>query len=204
MLYALWDLGLKIGHSTPLARRDGPPGQGRPARSAPRCSRRATSGATSALYDEARAPLQGGGAARHRARVHRRQAGRARRAPHADGRQPLRRRAQPQGGQGRPARSPHAVLDRQIRLRRPRVARAGRQRAVHPAPNTAASTAPTISCGRCAATSTSIAGPRRGAADLRRPARDRRADALRRPARASPRSSASCSIISCTRRRSAT
>ena len=46
--------------------------------------------------------------------------------------------------------------------------------------------------------------PRRGAADLRLSARDRGADELCRPARQDRRSSASCAIISCTRRRSAT
>ena len=112
MLYVLWDLGLKVGHSS---------------RSLDEMVRQAMGDLTirTALL-EARyvwgdralsrgcASASGRDHRRQRQRLHQREARRARRAPQADGRQPLCRRAQRQGGQGRPARSPHAVLDRQI------------------------------------------------------------------------------------------
>ena len=98
-----------------------------------------------------------------------------------DGRQPLRRRTQRQGGQGRPARPPHALLDRQIRLRRAIRRRAGRRRAVH------ARGVPPLPPRRQFPVGGALPPPpdrrpRRGPADLRLPARDRRADALHRPA----------------------
>ena len=70
---------------------------------------------------------------RLRPRFRRGQAGRARRAPSAEGRFALCRRAQRQGGQGRPARPAHAVLDRQVPLPRRSGERAGRPRRAHEA-----------------------------------------------------------------------
>ena len=66
------------------------------------------------------------------ARRFRRREAQGARCPRREGRRfALSRRAQRQGRQGRPARSQHAVLDRQIRLPRPRAGGARAGRAVH-------------------------------------------------------------------------
>ncbi len=116
MLYMLWDLGQKVGHAV---------------RSVDECLRMAKADMTVRTATlEARylcrrriAVRQAGRSAsrprsclKERARIHRRQDGRARRAPRADGQYPLCRRAQYQGRQGRAARPQHPVLDRQILL----------------------------------------------------------------------------------------
>ena len=90
---------------------------------------------------------------------------------------PLCRRTQRQGGQGRPARSPHAVLDRQIRLRRPARRRTGRGRAVHHGRIPPVPPRREFPLGG-ALPPAQHHRPRRGPADLRPAARDRRADAL--------------------------
>ena len=64
--------------------------------------------------------------------------------------------------------------------------------------------APSASCGRCAATSTSIAGRAEDRLTFDYQREIASADELCRPARQDRRSSASCTTISCTRRRSAT
>ena len=112
--------------------------------------------ATRSWLTSCSAPLPQAGAGQGTgAGVRRRQAERARRAPRTRGRHALRGRAQRQGGQGRPARPQHALLDRQVpvprRRRRPTWSQPGcstaaRTRALHPRRTT--------SCGRCAATCT--------------------------------------------------
>ena len=121
ILYLLWDLGLKVGHSTrsieELVR----------AAAADHTVRTAILESRYVWGDE-KLCRRGPGAVLEAGRFgqgpHLRQgeARRARRPPPADGRQPLRRRAQHQGGQGRPPRPPHPVLDRQICLSPPSVA----------------------------------------------------------------------------------
>ena len=126
ILYMLWDLGQKVGHAV---------------RSVDECLRMAKSDMTvrtatlearyltgdRALFDQLEQALRGRDHAQDRPRVHRRQDGRARRAPQADGQYALRGRAQRQGRQGRAARPQHAVLDRQVLLPRQDRRRAGRQ-----------------------------------------------------------------------------
>ncbi len=116
--------------------------------------------------------LRPGGRQGNRAGVHRGQARRARRPPPARRRVALRRRAEREGGQGRPARPADPVLDRQVLLpreepRRPR--EGGRLRAQR---------IPAVPEVR----GLPVGGPlppalhdraRRGAADLRRAARAR-------------------------------
>ena len=116
LLYMLWDLGLKVGHAT---------------RNVDECIRLSRTDMTirtailearflwgdEALFDELsprfdREVVQGTAAPNIVAG----QARRARRAPPQGGREPLSRRAQCQGRQGRPARPADAVLDRQIFL----------------------------------------------------------------------------------------
>ena len=116
ILYLLWDLGLKVGHSAAQRRRGDPRSPPPTRRSAPRSSRRATSGATRRCTTRSPARFWKEVVAGNVAGLRQGEARRARRAPQADGRQPLCRRAQRQGGQRRPARSPHALLDRQICL----------------------------------------------------------------------------------------
>ena len=115
------------------------------------------------------------------ARLCRRQARRARRAPPPDGRQPLCRRAQRQGRQGRPARPPYALLDRPICVRRREPRRVGRQGPVQ------RRRIPPLRARRAlllvgALPPPSRRRPRRGAARLRHAAPDRGGDALCRPA----------------------
>ena len=107
-----------------------------------------------------------------RARIRRRQARRARRARPPGRRVALSRRAERQGRQGRLARSQHAVLDRQIRLSRAQRARAGRRRPVFAARIRAVSPLRGIPVVG-ALPSAFSRRPRRGAAQLRRPAADR-------------------------------
>ena len=115
ILYLLWDLGLKVGHSTAQRRRADRAAEGRPdgphrdPRSALRLGRRGA-------LRRGRGALLEGGRRRHGRRLRQGEARRARRAARADGRQPLRRRAQRQGRQRRAARPPRALLDRQICL----------------------------------------------------------------------------------------
>ena len=162
ILYVLWDLKQKVGHAT---------------RTIDECLRQARAdmtirtsvlearlimGDASAVRDAARA-LRQGDRRQDGERIRRRQARRARRARQARRRVALSRRAQRQGGQGRPARPQHAVLDRQIRLSGARSARAGRRRACSRSANSRCSRAARNSCGRCAATCiSSPAAPRSG------------------------------------------
>ena len=117
ILYCLWDMGLKVGHAT---------------RSVDECIRQAKADMTirtallearyllgdRALFDEFVDALRQVDREGQRAAIRRRQARRARGA--AAPRRPvaLSGRAEREGRQGRPARRPHAVLDRQIRLPR--------------------------------------------------------------------------------------
>jgi [protein-PII] uridylyltransferase len=160
MLYFLWDLALKVGHSS---------------RSLDEMVRMAKGDLTirTAMLegryvwgDQACSPKRRTGSGpkwwRDRAAIRHRKAGRAQRTAQAAGRQPLCGRAERQGGQGRPARSAHAVLDRQIHPQRPQrgelvdVGLLTRR-------NTARSARPRTSSGRCAATCTpSPDGPRTG------------------------------------------
>ena len=117
MLYMLWDLGFKVGHAT---------------RTVDQCLKLAlpTSPIRTALLDVApdpgrRAAVSTSSSERFRTEVvhgtaravHRRQDGRARRAPPARRREPLQGRAQHQGRQGRPARPAHAALAGEVPLR---------------------------------------------------------------------------------------
>ena len=115
ILYMLWDLGQKVGHAV---------------RSVEECLRMARADMTvrtatlearfltgdKGAVRQAGASLRNRDHAAHRPRIHRRQDGRARRAPQGDGQYPLRGRAQYQGRQGRAARPQYAVLDRQVFL----------------------------------------------------------------------------------------
>ena len=160
ILYLLWDLGLTVGHAT---------------RSVDECIRLARSdmtirtavlearyitGERAALRDAGH-PLRYPGGQEHRARVHRRQARRARPAPSPAGRHPLSGRAQRQGRQGRPARPPDAVLDRQVFLPRPLPRRSGQGRRLLAQRDCGSSARPRISSGRCAATCISSPAARR-------------------------------------------
>ena len=154
ILYVLWDLGLKVGHATRSVaecirlvslRHDHPH----------RHSRGALHLGRAAALRRAGDAFRRRGGQGHRARVHRRQARRARHPPPPAGRLALPRRAQRQGRQGRPPRSPHAVLDRQVFLPGRARATSWSRPASSRAPSSTASTSQTISCGRCAATSTS-------------------------------------------------
>ena len=177
ILYVLWDLKQKVGHAT---------------RTIDECLRQARADMTirTSLLEarlilgddedarDAERALRQGDRRQDGERIRRRQARRARRARQPRRRVALSGRAQRQGGQGRPARPQHAVLDRQIRLSGARPARAGRS-----GPVLAARIQPVL-----ALRGIPVEGalpppfphrPRRGAAELRRAAADRRAPRLR-------------------------
>ncbi len=178
---------LPVGHGAEgrprhaFGQRMHPPGQSRhdhphrAARSALSARRR------QALRRADGAVRQGGGAG-HGAGLRRRQARRARGAPPPRRPVALSGRAQRQGRQGRPARSAHAVLDRQIRLPRARAGGTDRARRVRPRRIQAVPPLRGLS----------LVGPlqhafrrrpRRGAAVVRHPARDRGAARLHRASR---------------------
>ena len=178
ILYCLWDLGLKVGHAT---------------RSIDECIRQAKADMTIRtavlesrfLLGDKQAvrriddPLRQVGDPGNRPGVRRRQARRARGAPSPRRAVALSGRAQRQGRQGRLARPAHAVLDREICLSRPgrrrpdrtRRVRSGRAQAVPPLRGL-----PVVGPLQHALPH----GPRRGAAVVRHPARDRRAARLHR------------------------
>ena len=137
-----------------------------------------------AVRRDGRALRQGRGA-RHRAGIRRRQARRARGAPPPRRPVALSGRAQRQGRQGRAARPAHAVLDREIRLPGARARGADREgrlqpRRIHAVP-------PLRGFPVVGALPHALPHrPRRGAAVVRHPARDRGAARLHlasRPAR---------------------
>ena len=171
LLYCLWDMGLKVGHAT---------------RSVAECIRQAKADMTIRtallearyLFGEAKAvrgaddALRQGSGAGHRARIRRRQTRRARGAPPPRRPVALSGGAQRQGQQGRLARPAHAVLDRQIRLPRAAARRIRRSRRVHargiqavPPLRRLPVVGPLQHAFR--------RRPRRGAAVIRHPARDR-------------------------------
>ena len=133
MLYFLWDLALKVGHSSrsldEMVRmcRQRPDHPHRDARGALRLGRpgalsrgrRTASGTRSCRAPSASSSPRSSPSARS--------------GTSASGDSALRRRAQRQGGQGRPARPPHALLDRQVHPQGARTGRAGRGRAADPA-----------------------------------------------------------------------
>ena len=128
---------LAVGHRPegrprhPLGRRMHPAGAGRhddPHRD----PGDAFSGRRQGAVQRAGRALRQGSGRRHRRRIRHRQARRARGTASPLRPVALSGRAQRQGRQGRPARPAHAVLDRQIRLPRPRDQRAARPRRVRP------------------------------------------------------------------------
>ena len=178
ILYCLWDMGLKVGHAT---------------RSVDECIRQAKADITirtailearylfgdRALFDELQTTLRRRGGAQHGRRIRRRQARRARGAPSPRRPVALSGRAQCEGRQGRLARSPYLVLDRQIRLSRARPQRADQARRVRPAGIRAVP--PLRGFPLVGALPHAFPGrARRGAAVVRHPARDRGAARLQR------------------------
>ena len=157
MLYALWDLGLKVGHSQPLARRDGAAGEGRPDD-----PHRAARGALRLGRPGA---LRRGGARASRRRC--RPAPRAASSPRSS---PSATRATSGWATAATSSSPTSRRARAACATSTRSSGSANtsttssaspswsSRACSPPTNIASSTAPRISCGRCAATSTSIAG----------------------------------------------
>ncbi len=125
-------------------------------------------------------PLLERGRPRFRSALHQRKAGRARCAAQADGRFPLRGRAQCERGQGRAARPANALLDRQIHLPRAQRSRAGREGAVLPSGIRHLSPRRTIPAGR-ALPFAHDCEPCRRPPDLRPSARGRAAHELCRP-----------------------
>ena len=135
MLYIFWDLNLKVGHAT---------------RTVKDCLRLAREDYTirtallehrylagdAALAAELKQEAADRAVPQHRRRIHRGQAGRARRAAPPAGRPALCGRAQREGGQGRAARPADAVLDRQIPARRRRICACWSAAACSPRRNT--------------------------------------------------------------------
>ena len=117
LLYVLWDLKLKVGHATRTVDECLKQARGDMTIRTTLIEARLVTGDKTAVRDAADA-LRQGDRRQDRARIRRRQARRARGARPARGRVALSRRTQREGGQGRPARSQHAVLDREIRLSR--------------------------------------------------------------------------------------
>ena len=178
ILYCLWDLGLKVGHAT---------------RTVSECIRQAKADMTirTALLEarfllgdrkllrRAGGAIRQVGGARHRPGIRRGQACRARGATPARRPVALPGRAQCQGRQRRPARPAYPVLDRQICLsrtrgRRPDRARRVRRRGTEDLPPLRGF--PVVGPLQHALPH----GPRRGAAVVRHPARDRGAARLYR------------------------
>ena len=116
--------------------------------------------------------LRQGDRRQDRARIRGRQARRARGPRPARGRVALSRRTQRERGQGRPARSQHVVLDREIRLSGPPCARAGHGRPLLPARVRAVPAMRGIPVVGALPAAFSRR-PSRGAAQLRRAAADR-------------------------------
>ena len=117
ILYMLWDLRLKVGHATRTVNEDaegGARGHDRPHRAA----RGASDRRRRAAFSRAADALPERGRGRHGARVHRRQAGRARCAARPRRPVALPRRAERQGRKRRPARPADALLDCQVLLPR--------------------------------------------------------------------------------------
>ena len=162
ILYALWDLELKVGHAT---------------RTVDECLREARGDMTirtallearlmsgdAALFAELadrfdREVVQGTAAEFVAAKLAERERASSPRRHVA-----LSRRAQRQGRQGRAARPQHAVLDRQIRLPRPGRGAIWSAPAYSTRKSASCSSAATSSCGACAARCTSSpAAPRSG------------------------------------------
>ena len=130
ILYMLWDLGFKVGHAT---------------RTVDQCIKMSSDVTVRTALLDARL-IHGDGqlygefeerfrthvVARHGARLHRCQDGRARCAAPRDGREPLQGRAQRQGRQGRLARSAYPALAVEVPLRAGRRRGDGRRRHLPP------------------------------------------------------------------------
>ncbi len=181
ILYCLWDLGLKVGHAT---------------RSIDECIRQSKADMTirtailearfllgdKALFDEMvkrfdEEVVRGTAAEFVAAKL-----GRARGAPPPQRPVALSGRAERQGRQRRPARPAHLVLDRQIRLPRARAGRTDRARRLRP--RRIPGVPPLRGLPLVGALPHAFPhGPRRGAAVVRHPARDRGAARLHRASR---------------------
>ena len=178
---------LPVGHGAQgrardaLGRRVHPPGQGRHDHPH-RAPRGALSARRSRAVRRVRHALRQGHRQRQRGAVRRRQARRARGAPPPRRPVALSGRAEREGRQGRPARPAHAVLDRQIRLSRARARRADRARRVRSRGIQAVPPLRGFPLGG-ALPHAFRHRPRRGAAVLRHPARDRGAARLHRASR---------------------
>ena len=150
----LWDLRLKVGHATRSIDECITPGQGghddphRAARSALPARRQ------EAVRRDGDALRQGGGAGT--GRISSRPSSPSARSAHRRAGQ-SRYLVEPnvKDGKGGLARPAHAVLDRQVRLSRPRPRGAVRPRRVRAGRIAGCSAAARTSCGRCAATCTS-------------------------------------------------
>ena len=181
ILYCLWDTGLKVGHAT---------------RSVDECIRQAKADMTirtailearfllgdRALFDELVTRFDNEVVRNTAPAIRRRQARRARGAPPPRRPVALSGRAQREGRQRRLARSAHAVLDREIRLPRARAGRADQARRVRQAGIPAVP--PLRGFPLVGALPHAFRHrPRRGAAVVRHPARDRGAARLHRASR---------------------
>ena len=191
MLYMLWDLGLKVGHSTRSVAECLKPGRADMTIRTALLEARWIWG-DQALFQELMAPLS----RRHRAR-HPEQFVEAKLAERNErhsklGEAALCARAQHQGRQGRAARPAHALLDRQILYRRRRGRRAGGARPAVGRRGASASPRRSSSCGRCAAICIILTGRAGRPADLRASSpRSRAPHGLHRPWRRAAASSAS-------------